>query len=505
MMLVVGRLLGRRTYSTKPNIGNILKELELTSGVNKGVFCDGKWIGSGPIFKSINPATGETIASVQTATFSEYEETIEKVEKDAVVWMKTPAPKRGEIVRKMRDALSRKSTALGHLISLEMGKIESEGLGEVQEYLDICDYATGLSRMLNGCVIPSERPGHFMLEQYNPLGIVGVISAFNFPVAVYGWNSALSLVCGNSVVWKPSPSTSLCGIAVTKILEKVLIENNLSPSLCSLVCGGSDIGNAMTLDNRINLLSFTGSTEVGKKVGVAVQNRFGKHLLELGGNNAIIVTEDADIDLAVRSILFAAVGTTGQRCTTARRLFLQRSIEKEFMSKLVKAYKQVCPSRIGDPLDPKVLIGPLHNKKAINDYERVIQQVKNNGNGEIVFGNQVMPGNGYFVVPTITRVPLGAQVTKDEAFVPILHTMVFDHLYEAIQENNNVAQGLSSSIFTTNLSSLFRWIGPTGSDCGIVNVNIPTNGAEIGGAFGGEKETGGGRESGSDSWKQYMR
>ncbi|KAG0240553.1 Alpha-aminoadipic semialdehyde dehydrogenase [Actinomortierella wolfii] len=461
---------------------------------NKGVF-NGKWGGSGPIVESVNPADGSVIGRIQTGTVEELNETLAKMEKVKVMWRETPAPKRGEIVRQMRDALNAKLEPLGALVSLEMGKILPEGKGEVQEYIDICDFALGLSRSLNGKVVPSERPGHFMMEQWNPIGTVGVISAFNFPVAVYGWNSAIALVCGNPVVWKGAPTTNLSSIAVTKILEKVLVQNGLPGELCSLVAGGADVGQAMVEDERVKLLSFTGSTAVGRKVGETVAKRFGKSLLELGGNNAIIVMDDADLDLALRSVLFAADGTT-------RRLLLHEKIHDQFLEKLVKAYKSV---RIGDPLEAGTLCGPLHTKAAVEQYRKGIEAVKAQG-GKILIGGKVLddrPGN--FVEPTITSIAHDAPVVQNEIFVPILHTMKVKNLEEAIEINNSVKQGLSSSLFTRNPSNLFKWVGPSGSDCGIANVNLPSSGAEIGCAFGGEKETGGGRESGSDAWKQYMR
>lgn len=410
-------------------------------------------------------------------------------------------PKRGEIVRQMREALSKVIEPLGALVSLETGKFLAEGRGEVQEYLDVCDYAVGLGRQIGGSILPSERPNHFMMERWNPLGIVGVISAFNFPAAVYGWNSAIALVCGNAVLWKPAGGTVLTAVAITKILESVFRANHLPPGICSLVAGGADVGEAMSKSRDIDLLSFTGSTKVGHQVGLNVQNRFGRSLLELGGNNAIIVMEDADLDLAIRGVLFAAIGTAGQRCTTARRLFVQRPIYDAFVARLKSAYEQV---PIGNALSADVLCGPVYRPESVEIYRKTIEAVLKSG-GEIVYGGQVIDGPGNYVVPTITRVPKDADVLRTEAFVPILHTVPFDTLKEAIELHNSVAQGLSSAIFTRSQSAVFEWTGPSGSDCGIVNVNIPTSGAEIGGAFGGEKETGGGRESGSNSWQQYMR
>uniref|UniRef100_A0A8D0FDR7 aldehyde dehydrogenase (NAD(+)) n=1 Tax=Strix occidentalis caurina TaxID=311401 RepID=A0A8D0FDR7_STROC len=398
-----------------------------------------------------------------------------------------PAPKRGEIVRQIGDALRQKIKVLGSLVSLEMGKIFVEGVGEVQEYVDVCDYAVGLSRMIGGPILPSERPGHALIEQWNPVGLVGIITAFNFPVAVYGWNSAIAMICGNACLW---------------IIAKVLEDNRVPGAVCSLVCGGADIGTAMARDERMDLLSFTGSTKVGKQVALMVQERFGRSLLELGGNNAIIVFEDADLNLVIPSALFAAVGTAGQRCTTARRLFLHESIHDEVVAKLAKAYAQV---RIGDPWDSDTLYGPLHTKEAVKMFLDAVEQAKQQG-GSVVCGGKVINRPGNYVEPTIvTGLPHNAPIVHTETFAPILYVLKFKEEEEVFAWNNEVKQGLSSSIFTKDLGRIFRWLGPKGSDCGIVNVNIPTSGAEIGGAFGGEKHTGGGRESGSDSWKLYMR
>ncbi|TPX70900.1 hypothetical protein SpCBS45565_g01492 [Spizellomyces sp. 'palustris'] len=493
-----------RHHSTTPETEYKLHEPLLRSlGLsyeNPGVY-HGKWSGNGPTIASVNPATNRTIATIRTGSPENVREALESMRSAQRVWKLVPMPKRGEIVRQMRDELERNKTALGTLVSLEMGKILGEGVGEVQEYIDVCDYALGLSRMIGGKIVPSERVGHFMKEVWNPLGNVGVISAFNFPVAVYGWNSAISLVCGNTVLWKGAPTTTLCSIAVTKMLERVLEGNGLPGAICSLVSGDKEVGEAIVRDRNVDLVSFTGSTQVGKWVGGVVQERFGKSLLELGGNNAIIVMPDADLDLALRSVLFAAVGTAGQRCTTTRRLFLHKDIHDAFLEKLVKAYQQVV---VGDPLDSSTLCGPLHTRHAVTLYEQGTRDVQAQG-GKILYGGTVLDRPGNFVVPTITSIDPSADVTKNEIFVPILHTMKFSTLQEAIHHNNAVRQGLSSSLFTKSLENVFEWTGPFGSDCGIVNVNIPTNGAEIGGAFGGEKETGGGRESGSDAWKQYMR
>jgi len=478
---------------------SFLKELGIQEQ-NAGVYY-GKWTGSGPSINSVNPTTGEIIASVSTGTVADYNAAAEACTKSWKVWAELTAPARGEIVRQIGEGLRQHKKALGKLVSLEVGKILPEGEGEVQEYIDVCDYALGLSRMIEGKVLPSERPGHALFEMWNPLGLVGVISAFNFPVAVFGWNNALSLVCGNVNLWKGAPSTPLSSVAVTRIISQVLEKNNLPGEICSLVSGGADVGQAMAEDPRVKLLSFTGSTAVGRKVGVTVQQRFGKSLLELGGNNAIVVMEDADLAMVVRSVLFAAVGTAGQRCTTTRRLILHEKVYDEVLSRLQKAYKQV---KIGDPLEAGTLCGPLHTKQAVEHFVKAVQGSQSQG-GKLVLGGNVLKRPGNFVEPTIVEANRGMKAVKEEVFVPILYVLKVKNLDEAIEINNEVAQGLSSSLFTKNPENIFKWMGAFGSDCGIVNVNIPTSGAEIGGAFGGEKETGGGRESGSDSWKQYMR
>lgn len=424
------------------------------------------------------------------------------MEQSKRLWRSLPAPKRGAVVASMKAALEEFKEPLGALVSLEMGKILAEGIGEIQEYIDICDYAIGLSRSINGQVIPSERPGHVMLEVWNPLGTLGVISAFNFPAAVYGWNSAIGLITGNAVLWKPAHTTNLVAVAITKILEKALQQHSLPTNICSLACGGADIGEALIRSKQVDIVSFTGSTKVGRHIGTVVQERFGKLILELGGNNAIIVMNDADIEMAVRAVLFAAVGTAGQRCTTVRRLYLQQDIEAIFMEKLLAAYRQV---RIGDPLESGTLCGPLHSKKTVEGYKNAIDRIRSDPRAKLLTGGNIIQGSGNYVEPAITRVPADHAILKEEIFAPILHTVTFNTFEDAVSYNNGVSQGLASSLFTSNPNYLFRWIGPDGSDCGIVNVNIPTSGAEIGGAFGGEKETGGGRESGSDAWKQYMR
>uniref|UniRef100_A0A8C5D132 aldehyde dehydrogenase (NAD(+)) n=1 Tax=Gadus morhua TaxID=8049 RepID=A0A8C5D132_GADMO len=474
-----------------------LKELGLAED-NNGVY-HGTWGGQGEVSQIDSRRSKYRLAK---ATLSEYEETVQKSKEAWKVWADIPAPKRGEIVRQIGDALRKKIDVLGRLVSLEMGKIYVEGVGEVQEYIDVCDYAVGLSRMIGGPILPSERPGHALLEQWNPVGLVGIITAFNFPVAVYGWNNALALICGNVCLWKGAPSTPLTSVAVTKIVAEVLEHNSLPGAICSMTCGGADVGTAMAKDERVNLLSFTGSTQVGKSVGMMVQERFGRQLLELGGNNAIIVFEDADLNLVVPSAVFASVGTAGQRCTTTRRLILHESVHDTVVERIAKAYKQV---RIGDPWDATTMYGPLHTKQAVEQYLAAVEKAKEQG-GTVVCGGKVIDRPGNYVEPTIiTGLAHDAPIVHTETFVPILYVLKFKEEEEAFGWNNEVKQGLSSSIFTKDMGRVFRWLGPKGSDCGIVNVNIPTSGAEIGGAFGGEKHTGGGRESGSDSWKQYMR
>lgn len=480
-----------------------LKELGLTEE-NHGVF-NGKWEGSGEVVESVNPSTNEVIARVRQGTVEDFNNAALAAHKAYDVWSSKPAPFRGEIVRQIGESLRTNLQNLGKLVSLEMGKILPEGVGEVQEYVDICDYAVGLSRMLTGQIIPSERPGHILLEQWNPLGVVGVISAFNFPCAVYGWNNAIAMVCGNSLLWKPAPSTPLVSIAVTKIIEGVLKKNDLPPAICSLVTGDAHVGVALARDPRIKLVSFTGSTEVGKIVGQTVQARMGKILLELGGNNAIVVMDDADLNLVVPATVFACVGTCGQRCTTTRRLIVHEKVYDELLDRVVKAYKQV-ESRIGDPLESNTLIGPLHNKAAVLKYKATVAEAIATG-GRVEFGGKVLEDRGgNYVLPTIvTGLKHDNPIVLRETFAPIVYVVKVSSFEEAVAVNNETAQGLSSSLFTQNIGHAFNWIGPKGSDCGLVNVNISTSGAEIGGAFGGEKETGGGRESGSDSWKQYMR
>jgi aldehyde dehydrogenase (NAD+) len=451
---------------------------------------------------SYNPATGEPIAGVLQATEKTYEQVLTHSVEAFKTWRMMPAPQRGLVVRDLGEALREFKEPLGELVTLEMGKIRAEGLGEVQEMIDICDFAVGLSRQLYGLTMQSERPAHRMYEQWHPLGAVGVITAFNFPVAVWSWNTAIAAVCGDTVVWKPSSDTPLTAVAVQHIANRVMADHKLSGIFSITIGRGSVVGEKMINDPRLPLISFTGSTKMGRRVSEAVARRFGRSILELGGNNAIIVTEDADLDMAVRTILFGAVGTAGQRCTTTRRVITHRSVASELTERIVRSYKQV---NIGNPLEEGILMGPLVTKAAVEDMMAALDQAIEQG-GEVIYGGNRLPEFGdQFVEPTIVRMPEQTEIVHNETFAPILYLMEYDDLEEAIHLHNEVPQGLSSAIFTTNLLSAEKFLSHTGSDCGIANVNIGTSGAEIGGAFGGEKETGGGRESGSDSWKAYMR
>ncbi|KAJ3442789.1 alpha-aminoadipic semialdehyde dehydrogenase [Anaeramoeba flamelloides] len=480
---------------------DFLAELGL-SETNKGCFDGENWIGSAKPLVTLNPTNNKPIASVTTATEEEYELCVQNMQKAFEMWSDLPAPKRGEILNDLKEEFIAKKEPLGKLVSLEMGKILSEGLGEVQETIDILEYAVGLSRTISGTIIPSERQDHVIFETWNPLGIVGVITAFNFPNAVFGWNAALALMTGNVVMWKAASTVPLVAVATTKILETVFKKHSLPKGLVTLVIGpGRTIGEKLITDERINLVSFTGSTQVGKHVSEVVHKDFRSTILECGGNNAIIVCEDADLDLALRAILFASVGTAGQRCTTTRRLILQDSIYESFLEKLTKAYKTI---PIGDPLEKGTIMGPLHEPRSVENYLNAIESAKKEG-GKVLYGGKKLEKEGNFVEPTIIAIDHKAKIVHEETFAPILYVFPFENLEEAIKINNEVPQGLSSSIFTNDMRKMFKWIGPKGSDCGLININIPTSGAEIGGAFGGNKETGGGRESGSDSWKQYCR
>lgn len=451
---------------------------------------------------SYNPTTGEPIASVIQATASTYQTVIARARTAFNAWRQEPAPRRGQLVRDLGYALRAYQEPLGELVALENGKIKAEGMGEVQEMIDICDLAVGQSRQLYGLMMHSERPGHRMYEQWHPLGIVGVITAFNFPVAVWAWNSALAAIAGDITLWKPSSDVPLAAVAVQHIANQVMADHGLE-SVFSLVIGrGSEVGELMLNDPSVPLISFTGSTKMGRHVAEAVGRRFGRTILELGGNNAIIVTPNADLAMATRGILFGAVGTAGQRCTSTRRIIVHRSVAQELVDRLVKAYGQV---RIGDPLDPTTLMGPLINREAIDDMLAALVRARADGGVVVTGGNSLPDKGGFFVEPTIVRMPGQTQIVQEETFAPILYILEYDTFEEAIALHNGVPQGLSSAIFTTNLLEAEQFLSVAGSDCGIANVNIGTSGAEIGGAFGGEKETGGGRESGSDVWKLYMR
>ncbi len=468
----------------------------------------GTWIGAealtddaAPWIESINPTTGELIARVQSTSEADYEKVLQAATQAAAEWRKVPAPVRGEAVRRLGDELRKYKDALGSLVTLEMGKIKAEGDGEVQEMIDICDFAVGQSRMLYGKTMHSERPEHRMYEQWHPLGVVGTITAFNFPVAVWAWNTALAAVCGNVSIWKPSPKTPLCAVAVQKIMNDAMADMDLP--VISLLFNDADNSLAQKFvdDRRVNLVSFTGSSAVGRQVGVRVAERMGKSLLELGGNNAIIVDKDANLELAIPSIVFGAVGTAGQRCTTTRRVLVEESRLEELKASLVKVYSQL---RIGDPLDPDTLVGPLIDETSIGRVQASMAAVEAAG-GEILCGGEKIDRPGNFMTPAIAIASNDWDIVQQETFGPLLYLIPYKTLDDAIAMQNGVAQGLSSAIFTDNLQTAEHFLSALGSDCGIANVNIGTSGAEIGGAFGGEKETGGGRESGSDAWRSYMR
>jgi aldehyde dehydrogenase (NAD+) len=474
--------------------------------VNKGVSTGTQWIASnGEIIDSFSPVDGKKIGAVIAADKDSYETVIKKAEDAFKTWRLVPAPKRGEIIRQIGESLRHYKEPLGKLVSYEMGKSLQEGLGEVQEMIDICDFAVGLSRQLHGLTMHSERPGHRMYEQYHPLGIVGIISAFNFPVAVWSWNSMLAWVCGDVCVWKPSEKVPLCGIACQHIITEVFRKNNVPEGVSGLIIGGREVGEWMAADTRIPLVSATGSTRMGKAVGTTVAARLGRSLLELGGNNAIIISKEADLDIAILGALFGAVGTAGQRCTTTRRLIIHEDVYDTVKNKLVSAYKQLC---IGDPLDQKNHVGPLIDKDAVKMYLAAIEQCKTEG-GHFVVEGGILHGEGYesgcYVKPCIAEAKPEYKIVQHETFAPILYLLKYKTIEDAIAIQNGVPQGLSSSIMTLNMREAEQFLSHAGSDCGIANVNIGTSGAEIGGAFGGEKETGGGRESGSDAWKAYMR
>ncbi len=471
---------------------------EQTSGVYAG-----GWIAEpgGAVVDSIDPSTGDTIAAVRTGSADDYERVAATATEAFAGWRAETAPARGELIRLLGERLRAKKRALGALVSLEMGKIRAEGEGEVQEMIDICDFAVGLSRQLYGLSLHSERPGHRMYEQWHPLGPIGVITAFNFPVAVWAWNAAIAGVCGDPVIWKPSLKTPLCAIAVQRIADEVFAEAGHA-GVSGLIMGeDATVGETMVADPRLPLISATGSCRMGRHVGQRVAARMGRSLLELGGNNALVVLDDADLDLAVRAIVFGAVGTTGQRCTTTRRLLVQKGVAAELTERLQKAYAQV---RIGNPLDAETLMGPLIDGDAVDGMMAALETAAKQG-GEVLCGGKRVDRPGFFVEPTIVRASADMPIVAEETFAPILYVIEVADVEVAIAANNGVAQGLSSAIFTNDLRCSERWLSAAGSDCGIANVNIGTSGAEIGGAFGGEKDTGGGREAGSDSWKAYMR
>jgi aldehyde dehydrogenase (NAD+) len=456
---------------------------------------------SGPARVSVNPANGQMLGSVTTATRGDLEALLTRAVDAALQWRDVPAPRRGQAVRRYAELLREHKDLLGTVVTLENGKIKAEGDGEVQEMIDIADFAVGQSRMLYGKTLHSERPSHRMYEQWHPLGVVGVVTAFNFPVAVWAWNAMLACVCGNAVVWKPSPKTPLCALAASHLAHRVVAELGLPP-IFTVAIGGNELGEALAADSRVALLSFTGSSRVGKAVAATVSARFGKVLLECGGNNAVIVADDADLDLVVPAVVFGAVGTAGQRCTTTRRLIVHRGQFDPLLARLASAYAQV---RIGDPMDAATLMGPLIDGAAVDQFANAIAEARAAG-ASIAHGGRTIDGAGFFVEPTlVTGVDNASALVQRETFAPVLYVMGYDSIDEAIACNNGVPQGLSSSLFTQSVRTAEAFLAASGSDCGIANVNIGTSGAEIGGAFGGEKETGGGRESGSDAWQAYMR
>jgi len=483
---------------------SVLTRLGLES-VNPGGFC-GDWFGSGEKLDSVSPIDGRVVASVNQVTEQEYAQIAARAHEAFLKWRMLPAPQRGETIRRLGIGLREHKADLGALVTLEMGKIRAEGEGEVQEMIDICDFAVGLSRQLYGLTMHSERPGHRMYEQWHPLGVVGVISAFNFPVAVWSWNAAIAAACGDSTLWKPSSQTPLTAVACTKIAERVCRDMGADPAIFSLIIGrGSTVGERLIADSRVPLVSATGSCKMGHHVGAVVAARLGRTILELGGNNAIIVTPAADMGMAVRAILFGAVGTAGQRCTSTRRIIVQKRVRDGLVERLIAGYRQV---KIGDPLEAGTLMGPLVNTSAVDDMMNALKRIKEEG-GELLYGGQKLDGSDYpggcYVTPCIAAARNEFPIVQEETFAPILHIITYETLDEGIALHNGVPQGLSSAIFTSDLREAEQFLSCRGSDCGIANVNIGTSGAEIGGAFGGEKETGGGRESGSDAWKAYMR
>ena len=489
----------------KSDLKKVLAELGIKP-VNAGVSTGTKWIKTGgPVLSSYSPVDGVLIGKVQTANRKSFDKVIEVSRKAFQEWRLMPAPKRGEVVRQVGEALRKAKEPLGKLVSYEMGKSYQEGLGEVQEMIDICDFAVGLSRQLYGLTMPSERASHRMYEQYHPLGLVGIISAFNFPVAVWSWNSMLAWVCGDTCIWTPSEKSPLCSVACQQIISKVFAANHVPEGVSCLVNGDFRVGQWLAASEDIPVVSATGSTRMGKAVARTVSERLGRPLLELGGNNAIIISEHADLDIAIRGAVFGAVGTAGQRCTTTRRLIVHEKVYEKIKSKLKKAYAQLS---IGNPLDPKNHVGPLIDTLAVKSYLKALKEIEREG-GKFVVEGGVLKGAGYesgcYVKPAIAEVKNQFAIVQQETFAPILYLIKYKKISEAIALQNGVKQGLSSSIMTTHMQEMENFLSAGGSDCGIANVNIGTSGAEIGGAFGGEKETGGGRESGSDAWKVYMR
>tara|TARA_A100001037_G_scaffold189581_1_gene169755 strand:+ start:5432 stop:6943 length:1512 start_codon:yes stop_codon:yes gene_type:complete len=478
---------------------DFLNELGIEK-VNFGGYSD-KWLGSGSELDSVTPVDGTLIAKIKQCNSGDYENIMQKSSEIFKKWRMEPAPKRGEVVRNLANAFRKHKVALGKLISWEMGKIQAEGEGEVQEMIDIADYAVGLSRQLYGKTMHSERPNHRMYEQWHPLGTVGIVTAFNFPGAVWAWNAMIAAVCGDVMVWKPSSKTPLTAIAIQKIVNEVMTPLGWDGVMSLLVGSSRDVGELLVHDRRVPLVSATGSCHMGRKIGEAVAKRLGRSLLELGGNNAIIVMPDSDPELVLRAVLFGAVGTSGQRCTSTRRLFLHKSISASIIDKLITSYSQI---KIGNPLDSDTLVGPLVDNKAVKEYSDALEIIKKE-KGEILYGGNVIQRDGYYVEPTLVKANMDMEIVREETFAPILYIFEFEVLEEAIEAHNSVDQGLSSSIFTKDMQSVEKFLSHSGSDCGIANVNIGTSGAEIGGAFGGEKDTGGGREAGSDSWKAYMR
>ena len=487
-------------------INKALKELGIKD-VNNGICSGTRWEEtSGEMLNSYSPADGNKIATIKQATKEDYNRVIKTAGEAFMKWRMVPAPARGEVVRQIGHELRKYKEPLGKLVAYEMGKILQEGLGEVQEMIDICDFAVGQSRQLYGFTMHSERPGHRMYDQYHPLGIVGVISAFNFPVAVWAWNAMIALACGDVVLWKPSSKVLLCAIAVHNVIAGVLKKNNIPEGVLNLVATSSKyLGDDMFADKNIPLISFTGSTRIGKKAGELIGARLGRSILELGGNNAIIVTPHANLEMALRTTVFGAVGTCGQRCTSTRRIIIHESVYETFRDRLVSIYRKV---KIGNPLDPSTLVGPLIDKGASDKFMEAIERVKKEG-GKILYGGSVLEGDQYssdcYVTPCIAEVKNHYDIVQEETFAPLLYLIKYKTLDEAIKIHNGVPQGLSSAMFSTNILETERFLSHEGSDCGIANINIGTSGAEIGGAFGGEKDTGGGRESGSDAWKAYMR